>query len=121
MNIKKLFIMTFILLIIYVLIQMSFKDLNHGHEIKYEIKQKKDCEKRLRNGRRGTCTLLRRNMEICAFTGQQKSAAPEKPDTARQKCGSTGRLSGPAGRGEGASGAPACQGRHRRKGDDQHR
>lgn len=41
MNIKKLFIMTFILLIIYVLIQMSFKDLNHGHEIKYEIKTEK--------------------------------------------------------------------------------
>ena len=52
---------------------------NHTKEIKYEIKQKKDCEKRLRNGRRGTCTLLRRNMEICAFTGQQKSARPLRP------------------------------------------
>ena len=37
MNVKKLFIMTFILLVIYILIQISFKGLNHGHDIEYEL------------------------------------------------------------------------------------
>lgn len=37
MNMKKLFGMTIILLIVYVLIQISFKGLNHGHDISYEV------------------------------------------------------------------------------------
>ena len=68
---------------------------NHAKEIKYEIKQKKDCEKRLRNGRRGTYTLLRRNMEICAFTGQQKALRrknrTQRGKNAEAQGGSTGQ------------------------------
>ena len=37
MSLKKLFGMVIALLVIYILIQMSFKNLNHGHTISYEI------------------------------------------------------------------------------------